>query len=193
MLLLLICRNGLHKYDFWEIIKSKIRHSYEAHTYLRHIGFARWFQRIESLFGWNWANGPSVRDKCPCQFSHGRERSTSMYGEWWGKTCRHWHVCGSLCVSYTMLRQSQGPRRDPWEHAECFLSIVGHTNAEKWYYYRGQLTHFYHTIVRRGPPLTFQAVTCRTFHWCTWKKHGNVRLHLMDVFTKFDGPRAYHF
>ena len=26
---------------------------YEAHTYLRHIGFARWFQRIESLFGGN--------------------------------------------------------------------------------------------------------------------------------------------
>ena len=64
----LVCRNGLHKHDFWEIIKSKIRHSYEAHTYLRHIGFARWFQRIESLFGGNWANGPSVRDKCPCQF-----------------------------------------------------------------------------------------------------------------------------
>ena len=33
--------------------KSKIRHSYEAHTYLRHMGFARWFQRIESLFGGN--------------------------------------------------------------------------------------------------------------------------------------------
>ena len=31
--------------------KSKIRHSYEAHTYLRHMEFARWFQRIESLFG----------------------------------------------------------------------------------------------------------------------------------------------
>ena len=42
--------NGLHKHDFWEIIKSKIRHSYEVHTYLRHIGFASWFQRIESLF-----------------------------------------------------------------------------------------------------------------------------------------------
>ena len=33
--------------------KSKIRHSYEAHTYLRHIGFAEWFQGIESLFGGN--------------------------------------------------------------------------------------------------------------------------------------------
>ena len=43
----------VHKHDFWEIIKSKIRHSCEAHTYLRHIGFARWFNRIESLFGGN--------------------------------------------------------------------------------------------------------------------------------------------
>ena len=33
--------------------KSKIRHSYEAHTYMWHIGFARWYQRIESLFGGN--------------------------------------------------------------------------------------------------------------------------------------------
>ena len=33
--------------------KSKIRHSYEANTYLRHIGFARWFERKESLFGGN--------------------------------------------------------------------------------------------------------------------------------------------
>ena len=79
----LVFRTGIHRHDFWEIIKSKIRHSYEAHTYLRHIGFARWFQRIESLFGWNWANGPSVRDKFPFQLSHGREHSISMYGEWW--------------------------------------------------------------------------------------------------------------
>ena len=86
------------------------------------------------LFGGNRANRPSVRDKCPCQFFHGRERSISMYGEWWGQICPHWHVCGSLCVSGTMLRQSQGPRRVPKEHAECFLSIVGHTNAEQWYH-----------------------------------------------------------
>ena len=44
-----VCQNGLHKPDFWDIIKSKISHSYEAHTYQRHIGFARWFQRIECL------------------------------------------------------------------------------------------------------------------------------------------------
>ena len=49
MLLWLLCRNGLHKQEFCETIKSKIRHSYEAYTYLRHIGFVRWFQRIESL------------------------------------------------------------------------------------------------------------------------------------------------
>ena len=89
MLSRLVCRNGLHKHDFWEIIKSKIRHSYEAHTYLRYIGFARWFQRIETLFGRNWANGPSFRDKWPCQFSHGRQRSISMYGEWWDGKLAH--------------------------------------------------------------------------------------------------------
>ena len=49
MLSRLVCRNVLHKHDFCEIIKSKIRHSYEAHTYLRHIGFASWFLRIENL------------------------------------------------------------------------------------------------------------------------------------------------
>ena len=177
MLSWLVCRNGLHKHDFLEIIKSKIRHSYEAHTYLRHIGFAMWFQRIESLFGGNWENGPSVIDKCPCQFSHGRECSISMYGEWWRGTYTHWHVCGSLCVSGTMLRQSQEPRRVPREHAECFLCIDGHTNAEQRYHYWEQLTHFYHTIVWRGPSLTFPAVTCRTFSLWTWDKYGNVRLH----------------
>ena len=134
MLSWLVCRNGLHKDDFLEIIKSKIRHSYDAHTYLRHIGFAKWFQRIESLFGGNRANGASVRDKCPCQFSHGRECSISMYGKRWGETCLHRYIFGSLCASATMLRQSQAPRRVSREHAECFLSTVGHTNAEQWYH-----------------------------------------------------------
>ena len=130
MLSRLVCRNALHKHDLNEIIKSKIRHSYEAHTYQRNIGFARWFQRIETLFGGNWANGPSVRDKCPCQFSHGRERSISMYGEWWGVKCPHWHVCGSLCMSGTMLRQGQGPRRVPREHAQCFTQYCW--SYERW-------------------------------------------------------------
>ena len=67
-------------------------------------------------------------------FFHGRERSISMYGEWWGETCPHWQVCGSLCASGTMLRQSQGPRRVPREHAECFLSIVRHMNGEQRYH-----------------------------------------------------------
>ena len=55
-----------------------------------------------------------------------------------------------------MFRQSQGPRRVPTEHAGCFLSIVGHTNAEQRYHEWGQLTHFYHTIVRTGPPSLFR-------------------------------------
>ena len=134
MLSRLVCRNGLHMHEILEIIKSTIRHSYEAHTYLRNIGFAMWFQRIQSLFGGNCTNGSSVRDKCPCQFSHGRERSTSINGEWLGEICSHRNVCGSLCVSSSMLRQSQGPRRVLREHAECFLSIVGHTNAEQRYH-----------------------------------------------------------
>ena len=89
MLSWLVCRNGLHKHDFWEIIKSKTRHSYEVHTYLRHKGFARWFQRIESLFSGNWQNGPSFRDKCPCQFSHGRERRYQCMENGGGK---HAHI-----------------------------------------------------------------------------------------------------
>ena len=44
MLSRLVCRNGLHKHDFCEIIKYKIHHSYEAHTYLRHRGFAGRFK-----------------------------------------------------------------------------------------------------------------------------------------------------
>ena len=50
------------------------------------------------------------------------------------ETFPHRQVCGSLCLSSTMLRQSEGPRRDPREHAECFLSIVRHTNAEQRYH-----------------------------------------------------------
>ena len=134
MLSQLVFRDGLRKHDFLEIIKSEIRHSYEAHTYLRHIGFARRFQRVESLLRGKWLNCPSVRDKCPCQFSHRREHSISMYGEWWRKTCPHWHVYGSMYVSASMLGQSQWPRRVPREHAESFLSIVDHTNAEQRYH-----------------------------------------------------------
>ena len=93
----LVCRNGLNKLDFWEILKSKIRHSYEAHTNLRHIGFARWFQGIESLFGGNWANGLSVGDNCPFQFSHGWERSISMYG-------KHAHIDTSVAQCACLVR-----------------------------------------------------------------------------------------
>ena len=51
-----------------------------------------------------------------------------------GETCPHWHVCGSLCVSGTMLRQSQRPGWFPREDAEGFLSIVRHLNAEQRYH-----------------------------------------------------------
>ena len=51
-----------------------------------------------------------------------------------GKHAHNDMCCGSLCVSGAMLRQSQGPRRVPREHAECFLSIVGNTNAEQRYH-----------------------------------------------------------
>ena len=51
-------------------------------TYLGHTGFDMSFQRMDSLFGGDWTNSSSVRDKCPCQFSHGRELGLSMYGEW---------------------------------------------------------------------------------------------------------------
>ena len=40
----------------------------------------------------------------------------------------HW-LCRVQCWD-----KSQGPRRAPREHAECFLSIVGHTNAEQQYH-----------------------------------------------------------
>ena len=59
-------------------------------------------------------------------------------------------------MSGTMLRQSQGPSRVPREHAECFLSIVRHTNTEQRYHQWEQLTHLYHTIVRRVPPSLFR-------------------------------------
>ena len=51
-----------------------------------------------------------------------------------------------------MLKQSHTSRPVSREHANHFLSIVRHTNAEKRYHQRGQLTHFNCTIVRRAPP-----------------------------------------
>ena len=51
-----------------------------------------------------------------------------------------------------MLKQSQRSRPVSREHANHFLSIVRHTNAEKKYHQCGQLTHFHCTIVRKDPP-----------------------------------------
>ena len=68
-----------------------------------------------------------------------------------GGTCSHWVFRGSLFVSGTMLKQSQRSRPVSREHANHFLSIVCHTNAEKKYHQCGQLTHFHCTIVHRYP------------------------------------------
>ena len=52
----------------------------------------------------------------------------------WGKYA-HIDMFLAHCVCRgTMLIQSQGPRRVNREHAECFLSIVGHSNAEQRYH-----------------------------------------------------------
>ena len=64
-----------------------------------------------------------------------------------GGTCPHWDFRGSLFVSGTMLKQSQRSRPVSRKHANHFLSIVRHTNAEKMYHQCGQLTQFHCTIV----------------------------------------------
>ena len=42
-------------------------------------------------------------------------------------------LCLTVRVGYN-VETKQGPRRVPREHDECFLSIVGHTNAEQRYH-----------------------------------------------------------
>ena len=45
------------------------------------------------------------------------------------------HANIDMFVAHCACRvQSQGPRRVHREHAECFLSIVGHTNTEQRYH-----------------------------------------------------------
>ena len=52
-----------------------------------------------------------------------------------GEGRAHINMFVAHCVCrVTMLRQSQRPRRVSSEHAECFLSIVGDTNAEQRYH-----------------------------------------------------------
>ena len=177
MLSWLLCRNGLHKHDFWDIIKSKIRHSFEAHTYLRHIGFARWFQRIESLFGGNWANSPSVGDKCPCQYSHGRERSILMYGKQCGSNLPT--LTGfwlTVLVGYNVETKSRtytGPWRSCWMYSQYCSSHELWATVPSIGAINSLLTY----NCSKRFPLTFPAVTRRTFPLWTWEKHGNVRLH----------------
>ena len=74
-----------------------------------------------------------------------------------------------------MLRQNQGPRRVHREHAECFLSIVRHTNAEQLYHKCGKLTHSYHIIVQRGPPSLFQQLHVVRFPCGRQKRMGAYR------------------
>ena len=68
-------------------------------TYLGHTGIARSLQRMESLFDGNWANSSKVREKCPRQFSHGRELDLSMYGEWWEK-----HAHADIFVVHCVIK-----------------------------------------------------------------------------------------
>ena len=91
---------------------------------------------------------------------------------------KHTHIetfVAHCASSGTMLRQSQRPRRVPSKHAECFLSIVHRTNAEQRYHLWGQLTLFYHKIVRRGPPSLY-----RQLH----VNKGNIR-HVTYGYTKW--------
>ena len=46
-----------------------------------------------------------------------------------GKHANIDRVVAHCACRVRMLRQSQGPRRVPREHAECFLSIVSHTSS----------------------------------------------------------------
>ena len=177
MLSRLVCRNGLDKHDFCENIKSKIRPSYEAHSHLRHIGFARWFQRMESLFGGNWAKGPSVRDKCPCQFSQGRERSISMYGEWWGGKLAHIDRFVAHCACRV---QCWDQVNDLGGSPENMLNVSQYCSSlERWATVpsMGAINALLPYNCTKRSPLTFPAVSRRTFPLWTWEKHGNVRLH----------------
>ena len=66
------------------------------------------------------------------------------------------------------------------------------TNDEQRYHQCGQLTHFHCTIVRRGyPHLSGSHVSYVSLAYVG--KFGNVPLHQIYTFTKFDGRRAYHF
>ena len=109
-----------------------------------------------------------------------------------GGTIPHWDFRGSLFVSGTMLKQSQRSRPVSREHANHFLSIVRHMNAEKRYHQCGQLTHFHCTIVRMDPP-HLAGITCRTFPLRTCEKHRNVSLHEIYMVTNFEGRTAHRF
>ena len=76
-----------------------------------------------------------------------------------------------------MLKQSHTSRPVSREHANHFLSIVHHTNAEKRYHLPGQLTHFHCTIVRR------RTLTCRQSHVVRFPR-GRVKSIEMYTYTR---------
>ena len=59
-------------------------------------------------------------------FSYGREHSTSMYGEL-SVEYAYTQFFSTLCVSGTMLKQSQGSRQVSREHAKCIVLYVTRT------------------------------------------------------------------
>ena len=85
-------------------------------TYLGHTVFARSFLSIESLFGGKRANSSYVRDKCPCQFSQGRELGVSMYGEW-----REKHAHADIFVAHCGF---QSQYWDKFKHLDRSLENV---------------------------------------------------------------------
>ena len=85
MLSRLVCRNGLHKHDLWEIIKSKRSHSCEAHTFLKHMGFAKLFQRIASFFGGNRASARQLDTNADAIFPMAENAAYQCMENGWGK------------------------------------------------------------------------------------------------------------
>ena len=80
----------------------------------------------------------------------------------WGNMPTLTRLWVTVCISYN-IEKSQGPRQVLREHAECFLSIVRHTNAEQRYHYLGTINTLLPYNSTERAPLTFPAVTCCTF------------------------------
>ena len=176
MLSRLVCRNGQENHDFWEIVKSKIRHSYAARNYLRCIGFARWFQRIENLFGGNWSNGLSVRDKCPCQFSK-TENAAYQYMENGGRKPAHIDRFVAHCACRIQCWDKIKDLDGSLENMLNVFSVLFVTRKLSNSTINGPINTSLAYNCTKWSTLTFLAVTCCTLPLWTCEKHGNVRLH----------------